>query len=178
MDFTELKQAAAEMKLTAEAKQRILFRCKTEDKKVKIFGRRTLILAAVLALCLCVTAGAASGQFRDVTNMFGAITGQEYVNAENDVSITAENGAITVELVNKDEVAFSYIEELKLADFKVFDAQGKEIEFESVAVPVIDRAAKIALPQGAAKIKINVIEGLEKAEQPLVIKGSWTVEIK
>ena len=177
MSFNELKTAAEEIRLSAEVKQRIIYNCKTEDKKVKIFGRRTLVLAAVLALCLCVTVGAASGQFRDVTNMFGAITGEEYVNAENDVIITAENGAITSELANKDEVAFSYIEELKLADFKAFNAQGKEIEFESVAVPVIDGAARIVLPEDAAKIEINVIEGLKKAEQPLPIKGSWEITV-
>ena len=86
--------------------------------------------------------------------------------------------AITVELANKDEVAFSYIEELKLAEFKAFDPQGKEIEFESVAVPVIDGKAKIALPEGAVKIEINEIEGLKKAEQPLPIKGNWEITVK
>ena len=38
MNFNELKTAAEEIRLPAEVKQRIIYNCKTEDKKVKILN--------------------------------------------------------------------------------------------------------------------------------------------
>ena len=164
---------------------------------IKRFGT----IAAVVTLCIMtvVCANPIKGFFKDIMRWDGAIVGTEYINATNDLKITAsemrsENGntilSLEIAFENKNEAPFSFIQEIAIADFKILDRDSKEILVvsesieESVKGTIKDGKVLIDLPIGEAKLNTNdkyfividSIHGLAKAEQSLKINGTWKCE--
>ncbi len=169
--------------------------------KPKITMRRTLAIAAVLALCIvtvCMTPLASSirGFFSDIVRFDGAITGTQYENATNDIKVdvlelTTENGnvIIPVELTfkNPTEAPFPYIREVAISEYKILDSGNKGIIKTKLSAEdgdkgaVTDGKVLVNLSLNDAKLKsgeeytivIEKMYGLSKADTPLHITGTW-----
>ena len=169
--------------------------------KPKITMKRTLAIAAVLALCIITVtmtplANSIKGFFSDIVRFDGAITGTKYENATNDIKVdvlelTSENGNVIIPLdltfENPTEAPFPYIQEVAVSEYKIFDNNNKEIIKTKVSAEDGDKgtvsAGKVLvnLSLNDAKLKsgeeytivIEKIYGLSKADAPLHITGTW-----
>ncbi len=169
--------------------------------KPKITIKRTMAIAAALALCLvivCMTPLASSirGFFSDIVRFDGAITGTRYENATNEIivnamELTTDNGndIIPLELTfeNPNEAPFAYIQEIAVADYMIIDETTGEIlklecypEYSGKGI-IKDGHALVNLSLNDTKIKsgeeytiiIEKMYGLSKADAPLHITGTW-----
>lgn len=142
-----------------------------------------LIAAALITTLCCATAFAAvsGGWFADVTNSFGAVTGTEYHNATEEITVTAEaeNGLLTVHVTFLVPEQFPYreCETLRMGDYTIADRSGSETE----AVPIVNGTVQLTvpigdLPAGEYTLSIEQFIGEKKAEQPLPIYGDWECE--
>ncbi len=169
--------------------------------KPKITIKRTMAIAAVLALCLvivCMTPLASSirGFFSDIVRFDGAITGTRYENATNDIKVdvldlTSENGNLIIPLdltfENPTEAPFPYIQEVAVSEYKIFDSNNKEIIKSKLSAEdgdkgyVTDGKVLVNLLIDDAKfdegeehtLVIEKMYGLSKADAPLHITGTW-----
>ena len=170
--------------------------------KPKITMKKTLAIAAVLALCLvvvCMTplANSIKGFFSDIVRFDGAITGTRYENATNDIKIdvlelTSENGEVIIPLEltfeNPTEAPFPYIQEVAISEYKILDSGNKEIIKTKLSAEdgekgsVTDGEVLVNLSIDDAKFKsgeeytivIDKMYGLSKADAPLHITGTWS----
>ena len=169
--------------------------------KPKTTIKRTMAIVAVLALCLvivCVTPLASSirGFFSDIVRFDGAITGTKYENATNDIKVdvldlTSENGNIIIPLdltfENLTEAPFPYIQEIAIAEYKIFDSNNKEVIKTKLSSEdgdkgtISDGKVLVNLSIDDTKLKsgeeytivIEKMYGLAKADAPLHITGTW-----
>lgn len=129
-----------------------------------------------------------NGYFRDKTNVFGTVTGETYENASEEIDIQAkyDSEAFDVKVVFKDPNAapYKYEETLDIGSFTVIAQEdGSEVvcgEVEPVAVNGGTAELKIPvgeLKSGSYSICISSFIGGKKAEQPLEIKGNWSLGI-
>jgi len=196
----------------AETTKRVMqapFDLKKENKnmeertmsKPKITTKRTLAIAAVLALCLvvvCMTPLASSirGFFSDIIRFDGAVTGTQYENATNDIKVdvlevTSENGNVIIPLElsfeNPTEAPFPYIQEVAVSEYKIVDSNNKEIIKTKVSATdgkkgtINNGKVLVNLSLNDTKLKsgeeytivIEKMYGLAKADAPLHITGTW-----
>lgn len=169
--------------------------------KPKFTIKRTMAIAAVLALCLvtvCMTplANSIRGFFSDITRFDGAITGTEYENATNDIKVdvlelTSENGNVIIPLElsfkNLTKAPFPYIQEVAVSEYKIVDSNNKEIIKTKLSAEdgdkgtVSDGKVLVNLSLNDTKLKsgeeytivIKKMYGLAKADAPLHITGTW-----
>jgi len=169
--------------------------------KPKITTKRTLAIAAVLALCLvvvCMTPLASSirGFFSDIIRFDGAVTGTQYENATNDIKVdvlevTSENGNVIIPLElsfeNPTEAPFPYIQEVAVSEYKIVDSNNKEIIKTKVSATdgkkgtINNSKVLVNLSLNDTKLKsgeeytivIEKMYGLAKADAPLHITGTW-----
>ena len=196
----------------AETTKRVMqapFDLKKENKnmeertmsKPKITTKRTLAIAAVLALCLvvvCMTPLASSirGFFSDIIRFDGAVIGTQYENATNDIKVdvlevTSENGNVIIPLElsfeNPTEAPFPYIQEVAVSEYKIVDSNNKEIIKTKVSATdgkkgtINNSKVLVNLSLNDTKLKsgeeytivIEKMYGLAKADAPLHITGTW-----
>lgn len=142
-----------------------------------------LIAAALITTLCCATAFAAvsGGWFADVKNIFGAVTGTEYHNATEEISVTAEadNGLLTVHVTCLAPKQFPYreLETLRMGEYTIADLSGSKTD----AAPVINGTVQLTvpigdLPAGNYTLSIEQFIGEKKADQPLPIYGAWECE--
>jgi len=169
--------------------------------KPKFTIKRTMAIAAVLALCLvivCMTPLASSirGFFSDIVRFDGAITGTKYENATNDIKVdvlelTPENSNVIIPLEltfeHPTEAPFPYIQEIAVSEYKVLDSNNKEVIKTKLPAEdgdkgtVSDGKVFVNLSIDDAKLKsseeytiiIEKMYGLSKADAPLHITGTW-----
>ena len=169
--------------------------------KPKITTKRTLAIAAVLALCLvtvCMTplANSIKGFFSDIVRFDGAITGTQYENATNDIKVdvldvTSENGNVIIPLElsfeNPTGAPFPYIQEVAVSEYKILNNNNKEIIKTKLSAEdgdkgtVSDGKVLVNLSLNDSKLKsgeeytivIDKMYGLSKADAPLHITGTW-----
>ena len=169
--------------------------------KPKITTKRTLAIAAVLALCLvtvCMTplANSIRGFFSDIIRFDGAVTGTQYENATNDIKVdvldvTSENGNVIIPLElsfeNPTEAPFPYIQEVAVSEYKIVDSNNKDIIKTKVSAEdgekgtINNGKVLVNLSLNDAKLKsgeeytivIDKMYGLAKADAPLHITGTW-----
>ena len=169
--------------------------------KPKITTKRTLAIAAVLALCLvtvCMTplANSIRGFFSDIIRFDGAITGTQYENATNDIKVdvldvTSENGNVIIPLElsfeNPTEAPFPYIQEVAVSEYKIVDSNNKDIIKTKVSAEdgekgtINNGKVLVNLSLNDAKLKsgeeytivIDKMYGLAKVDAPLHITGTW-----
>ena len=169
--------------------------------KPKITTKRTLAIAAVLALCLvtvCMTplANSIRGFFSDIIRFDGAVTGTQYENATNDIKVdvlevTSENSNVIIPLElsfeNPTEAPFPYIQEVAVSEYKIVDSNNKEIIKTKVSATdgkkgtINNGKVLVNLSLNDTKLKsgeeytivIEKMYGLAKADAPLHITGTW-----
>ena len=191
---TGVMKAKAEMD-TSLYEQKLKSRRKKEDKK---YMKKMVAVAAVMLVCVLAVGNTAmadgiKGMFKDITRFDGAVTGSEYVNATDEVSITT--GEVTasetevfvpVEIIflNPGTAPFNAIELVEVDAFEILNANGEVVVNEkdaNVVCSVNDGYARLSLRVDAGKLNaaetyalvIESFEGLKKADAPLVVKGEW-----
>lgn len=201
MEFENLKSAANEIRMPEEMKRRITHNCKNqilstmEEHTMKIrknnsFFRKPAAVFAALAVCLSlsVTALAATGVlqgfFRDITNYSGAIVGTSYEQATNEISmnVTVNGNELTVltTFVNPDKFPYREAELLGIADYQIVDANSKVVQEGATnqSSPVLNGQSAMIIDlndieAGSYKLVVNAFVSEKKADQPLIINGSW-----
>ncbi len=183
-----------------EMKERVIKKCtaelckREENKMKKIFKKPVAIVAAVVAcICLSVTALAASGQLdgflENITNWNGAITGEVYKQATEEIKVnvaSADNQLIvTTEFVKSDKPPYSAQDFLQIGAYKILDSNGNVVieGNTSEAIEITDGFAEMKidtdeLESGSYTLVISSFIGSKKAEQPLDIFGNWVCEFE
>ena len=198
MDFGNLKTSIEKIEMSDEMQARIIKNCrlsasyKTEEftmkKRNHHFFLKPIAIAAVLTLCMAA-AGAAGhfGMFRDITDWTGAVTGTEYVQATNDIqlsaSATGDELSVTVTLLTPDAVPYSELDTMGIGSYKIADLNGKVIvKGESFDFfHIVDGKVNISIPlsgieAGHYTLVVDSFLGAKKADQDLRIIGSWACE--
>ena len=160
--------------------------------------KKTVAAAAVALVCVFAVgsttfADGMKGMFKDIIRFDGAVTGSEYVNATDEVGITA--GEVTVAdtevfvpaeitFLNPGTVPFSEIEWVEVDAFEILNVDGEVVVSENEANVVCamnDGVANLSLSVEAGKLVvgetytlvIESFEGCKKADAPLAVKGEW-----
>jgi len=139
-----------------------------------------LIAAALISVLCCATAfaGISGGWFADVKNSFGAVTGTEYLNATEEISVTAEaeDGllTVTVAFLTPEQFPYREIETLRIGEFTIDSSSGSETD----AAPIANGTVQLTIPIGELSAGEHILHitsfiGEKKAEQPLPIYGEW-----
>lgn len=198
----KLREVVKKIELSEEAKHRILQNCKekiekeqenTSMKKNNIVKfKKPMIAAAAFAVCLCLTgitamATTGKGVFQDIKRFDGAITGQTYQNATDEVLVYAaveeDVLMVTVEMVKIEMVPYREIEVLELEKYRVYDDNGTVVMENVVPETVVmeNNQVKFMIPaeelaKGTYKLELDVLCGSKKADQNLLIYGGWECE--
>lgn len=198
----KLSEEVKKIELSESAKQRILQNCRDKieseqenysmKKNLVTNFKKPLVVAAALAVCLCLTgitalATTGKGFFQDIKRFDGAITGQTYQNATDEILVYAamdENVlTVTVEMVKIEIVPYREIEVLELRNYRVYDASGNVVMENTVPENVVTENNQIkfqipadGLAEGNYKLELDVLSGSKKAEQDLLIYGGWECE--
>jgi len=198
MDHKTLKTAAESIKLPSDAKYRIIQNCKKEiirnmeepivKHNLSFFRKPAAVLTAlVLCLSLSVTAlagGPLKGFFRDITDYRGAIVGTSYEQATEEITLSAaaseDTLSATVTFVNPHAFPYRETQQLRIAAYQIFDAEGHLVTegTHTDASNVIAGQATIAIPlsgmeSGSYKLLVTTFTSEKKADQPLNLNGTW-----
>lgn len=199
MDISHLKSAVNRITLPEEAADRIIRNCAsgTAQKentimKKPIRFKKPATLAAVLALCLCLTVAASaavnSGQFRDILGFGGTVVGTAYENATQEIrlesSVTEHQLTLTATFLDPEAFPYRELEALALGTYQILDSQdnvivqGDATDFS----PIADGCAVLTLDltgleQAPCRLVVTGFIGSKKADQPLPITGSWTCDL-
>ena len=192
MDFYGIREAVESIQMPKTARTRIRANLNTRKEfSMKKHINKAAAIAAVLALCICIPVGAMaagkSGFFKDKVNYTGAITGQTYENATDEIRVTAEavNGKllVTAEFLEPEKAPYFVLDTLSLGGYSLDGEESSEngmIEATMKSIATItDNKATFSLPlnPGATTLTITSFEGGVKADQPLTISGSWEIDI-
>ena len=161
------------------------------------------ILFCVISVCVCIPSIASSieGFYKDVVRWWdGAVVGTEYENATQEIQIQAapavvEDGKLVIpltvtflEMGNKEPYISLIGGAVALGDYQIIDTSGTEIysdrgqqetvgELEDGKTAFMQPAGIETLSKGTKyMLVIESIYGLQKAEQPLEMKGHWECE--
>ena len=171
-----------EIRIPEELHARCMYGVKRAQRERKARRSRAVTAACSLAACMLIVAmptiaDAVRGSFNDIRNRSGAVTGTEYLNATDEVQISArasENGGLIVEVgfLYPDDAPYAFIEMLNLGECSPsLNAEAVEIT-EGRAVFSIDADC---VP--GSVLHIYSLIGEAKVEQPLEMHGEWTVEV-
>ena len=163
------------------------------QKGRKLLGKTTAV-AASLALCLCITgvtvlaaSGHLKGFFRDIKDWRGAVIGTAYEQATEELEVSildsAEELTVLVTMVKPSVAPYFTFQELGIENYEIQDASGNVVlkGEPTTMAKVADGQAIVSVPAneigcGTYKLVISAFVGGAKAEQPLVMKGTWEVE--
>ena len=161
------------------------------------------ILFCVISVCVCIPSIASSieGFYKDVVRWWdGAVSGSEYENATDEIRITASKAVVEkgnavipleitfLEMGNKEPYIYLTGGEVSLGDYHIADAEGNELYSkhgqQETSGLLKDGTALFMQPldihtlskDTKYKLVIESIYGLQKAEQPLKMKGKWKCE--
>lgn len=192
-----LKNTIEKIEMPEDMKTRIQKNCldalshETEECRMKTRKplKRTFLIAAVLILCLPVIGMAVSntGKFKDVKNIFGAITGTEYENATDEitVSLSVEEETLFVEtaFLNPDIPPYNACEMLSIGAYQILDETGNIVMESEETSPVMVLDGKTIfdlslenMEKGNYTLKIDSFISSKKADQPLPIYGNWELD--
>lgn len=196
MECGRLKEAVKRIELSDAARARIVQNCqsagayKTEKKTLHtalVRFKRPLAVAVALSFCLCFAAAAAAGRFgffKDIKNWNGAVVGMQYEQASEEIAVEATPGEggliVTAVLLYPDKPPYSAEESLGIDSYRIADMSGN-IVMEGGRTAFFEIAggkAEILLPLhdipgGEYKLMIDAFVGRKKADQDLVIRGTW-----
>lgn len=161
-------------------------------------------LCCMLSVCFYMPMAASSvkGYFRDIVRWWdGAVTGVEYENAAQEINIEASavvirDGKLMIPLKVRfmemeTKEPYHYLEggEIALGDYQILDDDGNGLYtacgMQPAAGQCKNKTAEWMQPAGVEtlskgktyRLVITSIYGLQKAEQPVKIKGHWECAI-
>lgn len=155
--------------------------------------RKTAVIIPIAAAMLCgagVYAASTQGEFRDIKNTFGAVTGSEYLNASSEIVVTAKADpqGVTVYLTfeKPNEAPYFTFEQIRLTEYQItrisdgavmtpeaseaFPYTGTEDVPMILHIPMAEQ-----MEPGEYELYISAFEGSSKADQPLSVKGEWHI---
>lgn len=160
-----------------------------------------ILCAASVYFCYPAIAGSSNGFLKDIIRWWdGAVVGSEYENATDEIRITTSkaivekgNAVIPLEITflemgNKEPYIYLIGGEVSLGDYHIADAEGNELYSkrgqQETSGLLKDGTASFMQPldihtlskDTKYKLVIESIYGLQKAEQPLKMKGKWECE--
>lgn len=200
MEIKKELETLKEIQMPKEMQERILRNCdgRTEEnimsKKNK--SKKILTVAASLVLALSVTGVSAlaateklAGFFKDITGWNGAVTGTSYEQATDEVEISITNVAeeltVEVKFLEPQKAPYSSFDLFGIEKYSVEDKAGNLIlEGTTSEMTEFDEGrAYIKLPlnemlSGEYKLTVRELVGSSKADQPLVLSGTWECGFK
>lgn len=161
-----------------------------EERLLRRRRRVRLAAAAAAAVCALALPGLANyvfGRFEDVYEGT-AITGQRIVQADQDFALSAETASdgeirICVEVINEEETAYRYIQQLSLEGISITDIDGNTVYYADSAIGDIEDGTvciilkDAGLGAGDYVLGVSGMKGLSKADAPLDIQGRWQCDI-
>ncbi len=130
----------------------------------------------------------ADDHFEDVTAWNGSVIGTTYENATDEILFTLEameaaeaTVSMTARFVDLQKLPYSEIEELSIPKYTILDQSGAVVMEGTADYRVVDRergettfeVPLTGLEKGDYRIKMEALEGKKKAEQPILISGTW-----
>lgn len=165
----------------------------TMKKKNKLC-KKPMVAAASMAICFClvgVTALASGGKlegfFKDIVRWDGAVVGISYEQASEEISVSviseAEELIVTVGMLEPDTAPYAFLDNFAINAYEIMDENGKTVvKGESTeAVEIVNGKVELVLPiaelsGGNYKLVIHEFVSSAKADQPLVLSGTWECE--
>lgn len=156
-----------------------------EMKKKRV---RTIALIAAAVMVLGGTSVYAvqnGGFFRDKQSITGAVTGETYENATDELTVTASgtDGMLNVSVaaIDSTKAPYAFFDELAIGEYKIVTENGDvKAEQNDVSGVKWEKGSAVfdidvsSLESGAYTIEINRFTGSAKANQPLDINGDWS----
>ena len=193
----EFAEKVKQIEMPAEMQERIRKNCyeKMEEEKMKksrknIF-QKPMVAVAALTLCLCVTGvsalaatGKLEGFFKDITRWDGAVTGSTYEQASDEVEIVigdvTDSLEVNLSFLKAKQQPYSIFETLGIQNYQIQDKTGKAVVkgAETKAEAINNGKVQLSIslediPVGEYKLVVTELVGGSKADQPLVVKGTW-----
>ncbi len=128
------------------------------------------------------------GHFEDATAWNGSVIGTTYENATDEILFTLDameaaeaTVSMTVKFADLQKLPYSIIEELSIPKYTILDQSGAVVAEGSADYSAVDRErgettfeiSLAGLEKGDYRIKMEALEGKKKAEQPILISGTW-----
>lgn len=181
-----------EIEMPKDMQQRIIDNCyiETEKKSMKTI-KRPMVAVASFAICVCLTGvsalaaiGKLEGFFRDIKRWDGAVVGTSYEQATDEVELNivevSDKLVVEITMVNSNTAPYSFFEILGIKDYRIVDANDNVIvENKNLEMSVISGdKIYINVPlenvdDGEYTLMVNELVGSAKADQPLVLTGTW-----
>ena len=181
-----------EIEMPKDMQQRIIENCyiETEKKSMKII-KRPMVAVASFAICVCLTGvsalaaiGKLDGFFRDIKHWDSAVVGTSYEQATDEVELNivevSDKLVVEITMVNSNTAPYSFFEILGIKDYRIVDANDNVIvENKNLEMSVISGdKIYINVPlenvdDGEYTLMVNELVGSAKADQPLVLTGTW-----
>lgn len=181
-----------EIEMPKDMQQRIIENCyiETEKKSMKTI-KRPMVAVASFAICVCLTGvsalaaiGKLDGFFRDIKRWDGTVVGTSYEQATDEVELNivevTDKLVVEITMVNSNTAPYSFFEILGIKDYRIVDANDNVIvENKNLEMSVISGdKIYINVPlenvdDGEYTLMVNELVGSAKADQPLVLTGTW-----
>lgn len=145
-----------------------------QKKRPHIKMKATVVFAAAAILVLGISAAAAGGHFKNIKNIFGTVTGTEYLDATEEITVKflGMNGAepvVEFVLNAPNKPPYSTGGTLSLGEYEIRDSEGN----------VVSSSKKPrTLPEGRYIIKVSSLIMSAKAEQDMTVYGEWEGEVE
>lgn len=118
----------------------------------------------------------------------GAVTGTVYEQAIDEIEIgiieVTDELILEVNIINREVAPYNLFEMFGMENYKIIDMNGDIIVENNTNImeKVIDGKVNITIPldsitNGQYKLLISTMIGSSKADQPLILNGSWECEI-
>lgn len=191
MDYSKLTKTVQEIHMPEEMRHRIAKQVISQQKSTPVRHWNPGLAAAVIALLLCiplsVTAAGKKGIFKDVKNWYGAVTGNVYNNASEEIQLSAvpttDGLLVTIILNTPEERPYRYMEELAIGSYRILDGSDKVIGKEEASPfsEIQEGLVNVLIPLPAAEsgtyqLEVHSFTARAKGEQDLPIYGQWTLE--
>ena len=204
MEIRELSQKVRKIEMSQEMKERIIKNCQNElEKNSKSLNhrvfRKSVAAAASMLLCSCLvgvtalaatdTTGKLQGFFKDIIRWDGAVTGTSYEQATDEINLSiisvSEELTVMAEMVNPMIFPYKAFETFGIEKYEIFDTDGKRVMVGNVteAPEVMEGRVTIVIPiselsDGDYRLVVSAFVGGSKADQPLVLNGTWECEFR
>ncbi len=191
MELRKELETIKRIEMPKEMQERIIRNCDRSLEGKHMSFKKVMTIAASLVLCLCVTgvtALAASGKlegfFKDIRGWNGAVTGTSYEQATHEVEVNitevSEELVVEVKMLKVEDAPYRYFELLGIKTYEILDNQDNVIlkGTASEMMGVFEGKSCISLSvnsllSGEYKLLVTELVGSSKADQPLVVRGTW-----
>lgn len=199
MEEKRLTKKVKEIEMSKEIQQRIIKNCygkmeETTMKKTNKLFMKPMALATTFAFCLCLTSvsalavtGKLQGFFKDIIRIDGAVVGTTYEQATDEIDLnviaTSNELVVMVDILNPNKAPFSEFDSFGIKSYEIVDTNGNVVVKgnETSSTVILDGQATFTISLGNLGIGnytlvVTEFVGNKKAEQPLVLSGTWTYE--